>query len=318
MKNIPLLSTAIASWQFASQAFANESKSYRKKQQWKSFFGALRNSKLAAKWFKTLQSPDFLIVTAHRPRLYIKPFRVYMSTRWTKKQKIKVIQDTYQFIMGKGKTFTQVITKNEKLEILRFKLNDTMEGFLTLGYDERYRKEGELVLSFNCDELDGDIVSAAFSFEEIEKDSWACRIGCVQGHGKNELYSSKVAQKQLYGLRPKSLVIFTIQELCRQLGCVAIYGAGDTIQAYRNKHAIHLSWRHSIQFNYDEFWSESGGQLEKGHGWYELPLTPIRRNILDLKTSKRSLYTKRYRMLDELSMKISDSVKKLLNDNYLV
>jgi uncharacterized protein VirK/YbjX len=309
MIHIPLLSTAIKSWQFASQAYASEGKSSRIKQQWKSFFLILINAKKAAKWFRIIQSPEFFIVTSHRPDLYIKPFRVYMSTRWTKKQKIKIIQDTYRFIIGKGEAFMQVITGDSEFEIARFKINDTMEGFLTLGYDGRYRKEGELVLSFNCDQL-GKIVAVAFSFEEIEKDCWVCRIGCIQGHGKNESYSSKVAQKQLYGLRPKSLAILTVQELSRHLGITAIYGAGDIIQAYRRKHIIHFHSKHGIKFDYDLFWSESGGRPESD-GWYKLPLTPIRRNIQEIKSTKRSLYTKRYQMLDELSLKIADSVKKI-------
>jgi uncharacterized protein len=309
MINIPFFSSAIKSWQFASKAFACEGKGSRIKQQWKSFFLALINAKTAANWFRFIQSPDFFIVTSNRPELYIKPFRVYMSTRWTKKQRIKVIQDTYRFIMGKGEAFMQVITGDNDFEIARFKINDTIEGSLTLGYDGRYRKEGELVLSFNCDEL-GKIVAVAFSFEEIKKDCWVCRIGCVQGHGKTESYSSKLAQKQLYGLRPKSLAILTVQELCGHLGLTAIYGAGDRIQAYRQKHVIHLHSKHRINFDYDEFWIESGGQTESD-GWYELPLIPIRKNIEDVKSNKRSLYTKRYKMLNELSLKIADSVKKI-------
>ncbi|HWZ22896.1 MAG TPA: DUF535 family protein [Cytophagaceae bacterium] len=311
MIHIPLISNAIKGWQFASQAFAHRKKSSRIKQQLKSFFLTLVNAKTAAQWFKILESSDFKIVKSNRPELYIKPFRVYMSTMWTKKQRIKVIQDTYRFILGKGEAFTQVITSDSELEITRFKMKDDMEGYLTLGYDGRYRKEGELVLSFSCDQLEGKIVAVAFSFEEIEKDRWVCRIGCVQGHGKNEAYSSKIAQKQLFGLRPKSLVILTVQELSKCLGLTAVYGAGDIIQAYRRKHAIHIHWRHAIKFDYDAFWAESGGQPEKD-GWYELPLTPIRRSIQEIKSEKRSLYTKRYRMLDELSLKVADSVKKII------
>ena len=309
--HIPFLSTVFKSWQFASQAYAGEQKKTIRKQRWKSFFLTLINARIAAKWFKIIQAPDFLVVASHRPGLYIKPFRVYMSTRWTKKQKIKVIQDTYRFIIGKGDAFMQVITSNSELEIAHLKMNDTMEGSLTIGYDKRYRKEGELVLSFNCDQLGGKIVAAAFSFEEIEKDCWVCRIGCVQGHGKNEAYSSKIAQKHLYGMRPKSLAIFTVQELSRHLGLTAVYGAGDIIQAYRKKHAIHIHWKHSIKFDYDAFWSECGGQ-PVSDGWYELPLTPVRRSIQDIKSEKRSLYTKRYRVLDELSLEIADSVKKIV------
>jgi uncharacterized protein VirK/YbjX len=312
MIHIPILSNAIQSWKFASKAYASESKRSRKKQQRKSFFLALINARIAAKWFKIIQSPDFLLVTSHRPALYLKPFRVYISTQWTSNRKIKVIQDTYRFILKKGDAFKQVLINNSGLEIARFKMNDTMEGYLTLGYDERYRKEGELVLTFNCDQLEGTIVAITFSLEEIEKDQWVCWIGCVQGHGVNEANSSKIAQKLLQGLRPKSLVVLMVQELSRHLGLTAIYGAGDLIQAYRRKHAIHLPWRHTINFNYNEFWIESGGQA-KSEGWYELPLTPVRKEIQDIKSEKRAYYRRRYAILDDLSLKISESVNKMVS-----
>ncbi len=307
---IPFLSVAANSWQLASQAFANEDKRYRKKQQWKSFFAALINPRFASKWFKMLKSPDLLLVATHRPWVYFKPFRVYMSIRWTKKQKIKVILDTYRFILSKGEAFTQVIIRSDDIEIARFKLKDTIEGILTLGYDYRYRKEGELVLSFECNQLGGRIVAAAFSFEEMEAGRWVCRIACIQGHRIDSGHFSKAAQKLMHGLRPKSLIVFVLQKFSRQLNFTAVYGAGDAIQAYRRKHAIHLPRWHAIRFDYNVFWNEVGGRLNSD-GWYELPLTPVRRSIDEIKTNKRSLYRKRYCMLDDLSLKIANAVKRL-------
>ena len=307
---IPFLSAAIDSWQFASRAFITDHRSYRAKQQWKSFFAALLNPKFASKWFEILKSPDYHIIAKHRTKLYFKPFRVYMSIRWTKKQKTKVILDTYRFIMSKGKTFMQVITDKRGIEVARFKLNDTTEGTLMLGYDDRYRKEGELVFSFECEQLGGMIAAAAFSFEEMEEGRWVCRIACVQGHIKNIDNSAKTAQKLLHGLRPKSLIVYTIQEFSRQLGFTAVYGAGDSIQAYRRKHTIHLPWRHGIQFDYNAIWSESAGK-PVSDGWYEIPLKPALKDIQEVKSSKRAYYNRRYSMLDNLSLQIADAVKKL-------
>jgi uncharacterized protein VirK/YbjX len=312
---IPFLSVAINGWQLASRVFIGEDKYYRRKQKWKSFFYALINPLFTYKWLEILKSPVFLLVSTYRKRIYFKPFRVYMSIKWTKKQKIKVIFDTYRFIMSKGDEFLQVITNNEGLEIARFKLSETIEGVLNLGYDERYRKEGELVLSFVCNQLGGMIAAAAFSFEEMENGRWVCRIGCIQGHKRNEEYSSKAAQKLLHGLRPKSLIIYAVQEFSRQLGFNAVYGVGDAIQAYRRKHAVYLPWRHAIRFDYDAIWSEAGGRLES-EGWYELPLTPVRRNINEIKVNKRALYRRRYFLLDSLSIKIADAVKRLTHDGF--
>ncbi len=307
---IPFLSVAMNGWQLASRTFTSE-EVFRKKQQWKSFFSALINPRFASKWFKILESPDFLLIAKHRQLLYFKPFRAYMSIRWTKKQKIKVILDTYRFIMSKNEAFMQVITNSAGIEIVRFKLSDTIDGYLTLGYDDGFRKEGELVFYLKCDQLGGTIVAASFSFEEIEVGRWVCRIGCVQGHKGNVENSTKAAQKLLYGVRPKSLIVFAVQEFSRQLGFTAVYATGDAIQTYRGKHVVHLPWRHAIQFDYNAIWIESGGRPGRD-GWYELPLMLVRKNIHEIKTNKRSLYRRRYNLLDDLSLKIADAVKKIV------
>lgn len=311
IKNIPIVSIAIESWLLASASFADERKSYRIKQQLKSSFGALTSPYFTSKWYQILKSPDFHFITFYRKRIYLKPYRVYMSTKWTKTQKTKVICDTYKFIMSKGELFKNVISSNQKLKIADIKLNDEIEASINLGYDERFRKEGELVLSFECDQLGGRIVAAAFSFEELTIGNWACRIGCIQGNKNNE-NSLKMAQKLLNGLRPKSLIVFAVQELSKQLGCNTIYGAGDAIHAYRQKHAIHLSWLHTIKFDYDIIWKESGGQ-QNSDGWFRLPLTTIRKTNEELKSHKRALYRRRFAQMDEISLKIETSVKKLLS-----
>lgn len=310
IRHIHFLSVAVQGRNFASHAFANEHKSYRKKQEHKSFFYALLSPRFASWWFDLLKSPDFIFITKYRPRLYFKPFRVYISIRWTKWQKVKVILDTYRFIL-KHQAFVPVIT-DKHIEIARIQLQEDMEGLLALGYDTRYRKEGELVLSFECEQLGGSIASVAFSFEEIAIDQWVCWVGCIQGHKKNDLYAAKTAQKLLHGLRPKSLVVFAVQEFVRELGFSAIYGTSDSIQAYRRKHLIHIPMFHKIPFDYDTFWEESGGTLVKD-GWYELPLKLVRRDIHEIKTSRRALHLRRYALMDDLSLKIAEATRRLIS-----
>jgi len=308
---VPLLSVGIEGWLFASRAFADQSKDYLAWQQWRSFLAALVNPHFAYRWFNVLKSPRFIVVATHRQRLYFKPFRVYMSAKWTIKQKVKVIHDTYRFILGRGESFMQVITSSNGIQMANFKLSDASEGKLVLGYDDRYRKEGELVISFVCNELGGVLAAAAFSFEEVNTRQWVCRIGCVQGNKTDFESSSKTAQKLMHGLRPKSLVIFAVQEFARQLEFSELYGAGDSIQAYRRKHVVHLPWIHDIQCDYNAMWDEAGG-LPDREGWYDLPLIPVRKDMQEIKSNKRSLYHKRYSLLDELSLKIAETAKTIV------
>ena len=291
----------------ASVAFADRSKRYKRNQQWKILYHTLIHPQFASRWFSYLESDDFIEVVTYRPQMYIKPFRVYMSIKWTKEQKAKVIRNTYWFILNKGGIFKQVI-RNKHMKFVEFPLTGHITGLLTLGYDDMFRKEGELVISFECKELGGIIVSAAFSFEKVQAGCWICRIGCVQGNRLLSISELKETQKMLNGLRPKVLIVFAVQEFARQLGFSALYGAGDAIQAYRRKHAIHIQHFHAIAFDYDALWSEVGGK-PGSEGWYKLPLTLVRKEMNEIKTHKRALYRRRYQQLDDLSLKIADFVK---------
>jgi uncharacterized protein VirK/YbjX len=290
-------------------AFANEKKEYKRKQQWKVLYYTVLHPKFASRWFSYLKSDDFAEIVAYRPKIYIKPFRVYMSTRWTQEQRVKVIRNSYRFILSKGELFKQVLY-NKYTELARISLSESVTGLFILGYDNKYRKEGELVISFECKEMGGVIASAAFAFEEQQAGCWICRIGCVQGNRllKNDVL--KAMQKMWNGMRPKALIVFAVQEFARQLGFSALYGAGDSIQAYRKKHAIHIQRFHAISFDYDALWNEIGGQ-PNNEGWYKLPLTLVRKEKDEIKTHKRALYRRRYQQLDELSLKIADFVEKM-------
>jgi uncharacterized protein VirK/YbjX len=192
---ISFLSVAINGWQLAKQVYSDESTKKRRKQQIKYFFRFLFNSQFASVWLSNLKRPCYTEVALHRKLLITKPFRRYISNKWTKKQKAKVILDNHRFISSKSEYFKNVITNREGIEIASFKLNETLEGHLNLNCEQS--KEGELVVSFKCKQIDEVIVSATFSFEEKKEGVWVCWIGCIQGHRVNDKNISKMVQKQL-------------------------------------------------------------------------------------------------------------------------
>lgn len=308
--HIPLISPVIQGWKLAKEGYQEDRPKYRKNQQKKIAFHVLLNPFFAQKWFKLLKSSNYGYILSYRPRIYIKPFRVYISTRWNTEQKQKVILDSYRFIQLKGERFEPVLKSYEGIIIARFMLGDSTEAFLRLGYDDRFRKEGEFVLSLESRQLGGKLVATAFSFEEIQNGVWVCRVGCVQGYMNEYMQDNfKVVQKQLHGLRPNSFIVFALQELVRNLECEKIYCVGSSIQAFRKKHAIHLPGLHDIKFDYSRFWIESGGK-DLGNDWFELPLIPERKSMEKIKPKKRSMYSKRYQLLDSISEMISSSVRE--------
>ncbi|MBN2638473.1 MAG: DUF535 family protein [Bacteroidales bacterium] len=307
---IPLLSPVVQGWKLAAEGYKDDRPNYRKNQQKKIAFHALLSPLFARRWFKLLTSKDYSYILSYRPRIYIKPFRVYISTRWNKKQKQKVILDSYRFIQSKGKRFEQVLKSYEGIIVAQLMLDESTEAILRFGYDDRFRKEGEFVLSLESQKLGGKLIATAFSVEETSDGVWTCRVGCVQGYMYGEMQDNfKVVQKLLHGLRPNSFIVFALQELARNLGTEKIYCVGSQIQAFRKKHAIHLPGLHDINFDYSQFWQECGG-LDLGNDWFELPLIPERKSMEEIKSKKRSMYSKRYQLLDSISEMISTSVGK--------
>lgn len=294
-------------WALAAKGYAHKSKKYRRKQQWKILFHSLCNPYFSLKWFELLTSPKYAYIFNIRPRLYIKPFRTYISIKWNKPKKLNVIFDTYRF-MKKNELFSQLLYENKSHVLATLSIDGEYEASLVLGYDDQFRKEGEIILSLECKELGGRIVSVAFSFEEIEGD-WVCWIGCVQGHSLKMDHATKSIQKLMYGLRPNSFIVLALQNFCSSLGVETIYCVADSAHSYRKKHAVHLPWRHKIDFDYDSFWEEVGAQRHDQH-WFKLPNVRVRKEILDLKTKKRAMYRKRYAMLDELAINISEGCSR--------
>jgi len=307
IKHISFLSVAFEGSELAKIGYADRNKSTCRKEQRKYFFRFLFNASFAAEWLQNLKKPEFSVVIAHRKLLFIKPFREYVSIKWTKQQKAKVILDTYRFIMSKGSEFMKVVTESEGLKIASFDLNETQQGHLYLSYDWKHNREGELVLSFMCDEIDEIITSAVISFEEVEENRWICRIGCIQGHKKNDQYIAKIMQKLLQGFRPKAFIVSMVQDFARELGCEAVFGITDSIHIYRVIRTFYIQSRHGIQFDYDSLWQESGGELAE-EGWYRLPLIPVRKTYEEIKTHKRALYRRRYAICDDVAIKIGETV----------
>lgn len=305
-------------WRYAQNAYKYASRKKRLWHQARSFFYASANPFFARKWFEILQEPDYWQILKNRPRFYLRPFRAYISTKWNKEKRLKVISDTYRFIFGNGETFKQVIFQCEEKEMLlsSFTLKDGAMGELSLGYDERFRKEGELTIFLRCDKVGGLVATTSFAFEEQAAGKWVCWIGCIQGWRERTDEDMKELQKLMHGLRPKALMVIAVQEFVRQLGIDAIFGAGNHIQAFNGKHAIHIPGIHKINFDYNTMWIESGGESVKG-GWFLLPLKPNRKSLDDIKVHKRAYYKRRYTMIDEISENMCRSVLLLKGEKNL-
>ena len=107
------------------------------------------------------------------------------------------------------------------------------------------------------------------------------------------------ATKALFGMRPKALLVWCLQQLAELWKLTQIQAVGDDQHVWR-----HWMKQVEIAASYNEFWRESDGRTLPGGGSWELPLRFSSRPRGELKPSRRKTYERRYAMLDSLRPKL--------------
>ena len=111
--------------------------------------------------------------------------------------------------------------------------------------------------------------------------------------------------KQLHGLRPQQLMVTALQYFSASLNLDGIIGIAQ-------EHQVKLRWRlkKRVKMNYDLFWQENGATLGDD-GYWHLPQIPPRKDLAEIESKKRSMYRKRYQMLDNMAAEMQACFQKL-------
>ncbi|HHW4151444.1 TPA: DUF535 family protein [Campylobacter coli] len=113
----------------------------------------------------------------------------------------------------------------------------------------------------------------------------------------------KSLQKKCYGLRPIALLIECIKMLCVSLKLDATLGVHEKNQIRSQK-----GEDKGYFVDYQKIWLENGGKLVKinNHLYYEL--SHKRKNLEEIPSSKRSMYKKRFAILEEIKQALDQSL----------
>lgn len=259
----------------------------------------------SAQWFDFIEDPDILPLAESHPLLPLKQFRPYLSSRWGRSRRLKVIRDTCRFLLRRGGLLGETLRTGRPAALACLDLQGTAVE-IQVHRNPRFRKEGELCVTLAAPELGGEIMSFSFALESVGENGFAFYIGCVQGAAESAEAVRRIT-KAMHGLRPRALMVFLAQELASALGASELLGAGDAIQVHRLKHAIHIPGIHRLAFEYDRLWAEAGA-FEGFDGWHRLPASLQRRDPESIPPRKRSQYRQRYELLDRLSAAIRGAV----------
>lgn len=96
--------------------------------------------------------------------------------------------------------------------------------------------------------------------------------------------------KEMFGLRPKNLLLTALYTLGEQMGGRLLLGISD---------AAHTC-SHKLKSSYDTFWQEAQGSLHD-RDWYRLPEREPLRDIAEVKSQRRSEFRRREAFREEIA-----------------
>lgn len=218
--------------------------------------------------------------------------RKYCDNRFSKQQRIQAIMDNFSVAEQVfGSNFSHNLV--EKDEILLAELTEELELYLTINQIDPF----EGFFAMNIRNKQGEhIYDASFSFMAGNK----LLIASIQGPNEaNSQELVKSATKQLHGVRPMFMLVNAYKMLAQELNC-ELLGI-----AHKNQGKYRWNDNTRLLFNYDDFWQENGASLN-AQGYWQVPLEIERKPLEDIQSKKRSMYRKRYEMLDFTKQKISE------------
>lgn len=270
-------------WPAASSLYPNRGK--------KSYAGKRLRYKLRS-WLHHIQIKKFEQFIAQNPQLisllnarpsYSYPLaHRFLDKRFTATQRLVQICENLLFLPQKlshlpplwqqSVNFGEIIPDFELL--LNINEHQPMEGFWAL--ELRYKPSQQLVYLLTFGKLDDALL-----------------IAVIQGPNfENSKELVKQLTKDCYGLRPAYLMVEAMKALTAVLGYQHLLGIP---QKYQNKSRWVQSKRYVV--DYDAIFAESNGTLGK---YWQLPLELESKAMEDIPSKKRSMYRKRYEMLNNL------------------
>ncbi|STO53534.1 arginine ABC transporter membrane protein [Canicola haemoglobinophilus] len=216
--------------------------------------------------------------------------RKYCDNRFSKRLRVQAIMDNFSIAEQVfGHNLSQVLVK--KNEILLSELTDELDLYLTINKIDPF--EGFFAMDIR-NKQGKHLYDSAFSFITGNK----LLMTSIQGpSGDNAQELVKFTTKQLHGVRPMFMLVNAYKLLAQTLDLELL---GIT---HKNQGKYRWNDNDRLLFNYDDFWQENGASLN-AQGYWQLPLEIERKPLEDIQSKKRSMYRKRYEMLDTTAQKI--------------
>jgi len=220
----------------------------------------------------------------------------YIHNEWGFEKKASIIQTHYRCIDGIPQL---CIRATERLDVLD--LDNVKPGLkIIIDRGEWFKREGELVLNIFLSEQ--RLYSLAFTLGLVGG-RMVAYVGGIQGVSlENIMQLYKEITKSLHGMRPRDFLINVLKIFCLQIGVKEIFAISNKNRHHNHKYFSNYDHNDALT-DYDKTWVEQG--FEKSlNGFYSTKVNINRRPLTELPSKKRSMYRKRYALLDEITSSI--------------
>lgn len=178
---------------------------------------------------------------------------------------------------------------------------------MALWFHAGQRKEGclSLVLTWGGE----DLYQVMFWFApDMEKEGAAVWIGALQGTPNGSEVIKRLT-KAFFGYRTKNLIFYGLRSLARCLHLTKIYAVSNEGYYAMN----HVRRDRKLKTDFGAFWAECEGKPCTGDPrFFVMPVEEYRKDMSELKPSKRAQHRRRFEKLDSVDAAFAASCKKYL------
>ena len=141
---------------------------------------------------------------------------------------------------------------------------------------------------------------------DLEKKGDTIWVGALQGTPNGSEVIKRMT-KAFYGYRTKNLIFYGLRSLARCLGLHKIYAV--TNEGYYAMN--HLRIDRKLKTDFGAFWEECEGKpCEQDPRFFVVPVKEYRKDMSELKPSKRAQHRRRFEKLDAIDGAFNESCKK--------
>jgi uncharacterized protein VirK/YbjX len=269
------------------------------------FLRGLASPQTTLDWLALWQNPMLAPLKESHPRVLLKLQRPYLQRHFQPEGRWEILRQHYSFALAtlRAAALKEIFTLPGFL-LADVPVPEVGHFGIRLFYDNLFEKEGELSLMLHDEEKKAPLFAMTFCVSSNHPGNREIFVGGLQGCSLSKNRELVVGvTRGMFGLRPKAALLFALQQLAFVWGI-------PMIRAVSNQNRVLPPGNQPIKANYDQFWSESSGQLDDDAN-FSLPTMDSPRAATEIRRNKRSMYRQRYELLARLGEQLRQNIARL-------